>query len=112
MGEGLGVGGEGGLRPRRRDGRRRGGGHVEFFEDVGVFAHGAVFAGRKGFEARFAAFCADFGRVHGYFLARGEDGVGEVGRRGVVRGRCRVDGRMTLCHFLFVDARDGFLEES
>jgi len=110
VGEGLRVGGEGGLRPRRRHGRR-GGGHVEFFEDVGVFAHGAVFAGGKGFEARFTAFCADFGGVHGYFLAGGEDGVGEVGRGGVVRRGCRVDCRMALCHFLFVDARDGFFEE-
>lgn len=58
----------------------RGVGRVEFFEDVGVFAHGAVFAGGKGFEAGFAAFCADFGGVHSYFLAGGEDGVGGVGR--------------------------------
>lgn len=60
--------------------KRRLVGRIEFLEDVGVFAHRSVFTWRQSVEARFAALCLYFRGVHGDFLTRSEDGVGEVGR--------------------------------
>ena len=57
------------------EGRSRRRGHIELFEDVWIFAHRSIFAGRQGLEARFATLCADLSGVHGDFLARSENRV-------------------------------------
>ena len=88
---------------------------VELGDDVGPVAHRAFFARWQSGERWMKALSTDGDSVHGATLACCDCARRSLGRagRGVRGGRqVATDRGMSLCHSLFVNTRNGLLQES